>query len=76
MVSYSLRKGIEKFKERGVKSDLRKMKQLHDREFFYFIRIESISPEERKRVLESPIFLVEKKDGRIKARHYANGSPK
>ena len=34
----------------------------------------SLSPTERRKALESLIFLVEKKDGRIKARHCANGS--
>ena len=33
-----------------------------------------MSPTEKAKALESLIFLVEKKDGRIKARHCANGS--
>ena len=50
------------------------MKQLHDRECWSPIDVNSMSPTERKKALESLIFLVQKKDGRIKARHCANGS--
>jgi hypothetical protein len=53
---------------------LNEMQQLHDRKCFNPIKANSLSPSERKRVMESLIFLVEKKDGRIKARHCANGS--
>ena len=40
----------------------------------YKCQLYSVSASERKKALESLIFLVEKKDGRIKARHCANGS--
>ena len=33
-----------------------------------------LSPSERKKILESLIFLVEKRDGTVKARTCANGS--
>jgi len=74
LVTYSLKKGIEKFGEQGRASALKEMKQLHDRECFQPIRAETLNKEESKRALESLIFLVEKRDGTIKSRHCANGS--
>jgi hypothetical protein len=50
------------------------MRQLHDRRCFQPVHKNSLTAIERKRALESLIFLVEKKDGTIKARHCANGS--
>ena len=50
------------------------MKQLHDRICFRPINTNSLTPEERKRALESLLFLVEKKSGEVKARTVANGS--
>ena len=50
------------------------MKQLHDRNCFELVNITTLSPTEKKRALESLIFLTEKQDGTIKARHCANGS--
>ena len=50
------------------------MKQLHDRSCWKPIRLEDLTPSERRKALESLIFLVEKKDGRLKSRHCANGS--
>ena len=74
VVTYSLNKGIKKFKERGYDSAKSEMKQLHDRECWSPIKISSMTPSEKKKALESLIFLVEKKSGKIKARHCANGS--
>ena len=51
------------------------MKQLHDRECFEPTSHKSLTQIEKDRVLQSLIFLVEKKeDKRIKARTCANGS--
>ena len=50
------------------------MQQLVDRECFYPIRKSSLNETERKRALESLIFLTEKRDGSVKTRHCANGS--
>ena len=50
------------------------MNQLHERNCFEPVDVKSLSDEERKRALESLIFLTEKRDGRIKARACANGS--
>ena len=45
-----------------------------DRTCFVPIKKNELSDLERNRALESLIFLSEKKDGTIKARHCANGS--
>jgi hypothetical protein len=75
VVTYSLNKGMKQFGEAGICSVLKEMKQLHERKCFTPLKIKSLTPTERKRALESLIFLTEKKDGTIKARHCANGSP-
>jgi hypothetical protein len=74
VVTYSLKKGIQKWGERGRQSALKEMKQLHDRECFEPIHKHQLSQSERHRALESLLFLVEKRDGTIKSRHCANGS--
>jgi len=46
---------------------LKEMQQLHDRGFFQLIQEESLNAKEKKRALESLIFLTESHDGAIKA---------
>ena len=72
--TYNLRKGIQKFGERGRKAAHKEMKQLHDRVCFRPINPGTMTETERKRALESLIFLTEKKTGEVKARTVANGS--
>lgn len=72
--TYSLNKGLKKFGEKGKKAAFNEMKQLHDCMVFKPICVEDMTPLECKRGVESLIFLVEKRDGRIKARTCANGS--
>ena len=72
--TFSLNKGIKEFGDRGHQAAFEEMKQLHDRVVFLPIKIEDLTPIERRRAMESLIFLTEKKDGRIKARTCANGS--
>jgi hypothetical protein len=75
MVTYSLKKGIKEFGDQGRSSVLNEMRQLHQRECFKPINIDTLTPVEKQRALESLIFLTQKKDGTIKARHCANGNP-
>ena len=72
--TYSLKKGLKKFKERGHQAAVGEMKQLHDRVCFRPINPNTMTTTERKKAMESLIFLTEKRDGRIKARTCANGS--
>jgi hypothetical protein len=50
------------------------MKQLYNQVVFKPIAIKELSMLEKRRAMESLIFLTEKKDGRIKARTCTNGS--
>ena len=72
--TYSLAKGIKQFGERGRAAAHKEMKQLHDREVFAPIHVHELTAQERKRAMESLIFLVQKQDDSIKARTCANGS--
>jgi hypothetical protein len=74
LVTYSLRKGIERFGEKGTNAIQTEMQQMMDRKCFVPIRKSDLNETERKRALESLIFITEKKSGTIKARHCANGS--
>ena len=74
VTTYSLQKAIKKFGQEGKSAALKEMKQMHDRKCFKPIRKEDLNSMEKKRALESLIFITEKRDGTIKARHCANGS--
>ena len=72
--TYTLKGGLKKFGDKAYKATLGEMKQLHDRICFEPIDPKNLSPSERKRAMESLIFLTQKRDGQIKARTCANGS--
>jgi hypothetical protein len=74
LTTYSVKKGLQQFGERGKQAMLKEMKQLHDLRCFQPVHRNTLNTTERKRALESLIFLVGKKDGTVKARHCANGS--
>ena len=73
LATYSLKKGLAKFKERGEESATKEMKQLHDRGCWEPIHFHELSMAEKKKAMEPLIFLVEK-PGKVKPRHCANGS--
>ena len=75
LVTYSLQRGIKMCGNKGREVALSKMKPLHDRDCFKPINVKDVSKSENCKAIESLLFLVEKKDGRIKARHCANGKP-
>jgi Reverse transcriptase (RNA-dependent DNA polymerase) len=72
--TYSLMKGMKHFGNKGKEAAMNEMKQLHERNVFEPVRIEDLNNNERKRAMESLIFLVEKRDGTVKGRACANGS--
>jgi hypothetical protein len=72
--TYSLTKGLKKFGNAGHNAAFNEIKQLHDRIVFEPIHLSDLTDQERKRAMESLIFLVEKRDGRVKGRACANGS--
>ena len=58
--TYTLNKGIKKFGKKGYEAAFKEVEQLHKRMVFEPIDVNSLTPKERKRALESLIFLVEK----------------
>ena len=72
--TYSLKQGERKFGDRAKHAAYEEMDQLDKRTVFDPIKVEDLTPEEKKRAMESLIFLAEKRDGRLKARSCANGS--
>ena len=58
--TYTLNKGIKKYGMKGKQAAYKEMQQLHKRTIFKPIRIEDLTYLERKRAMESLIFLVEK----------------
>jgi hypothetical protein len=72
--TYSLKRGLKKFGKQGYDAAYNEMKQLHDRAVFVPRRVSELTQQEKRRAMESLIFLTEKRDGRIKGRTCANGS--
>ena len=72
--SYSLSKGLKKFGQKGRDVVYKEMKQLNEIFAFEPIRVEDLTELERRRAMESLIFLVETRDKSIKGRACANGS--
>ena len=69
-----LNKAIKKFGVWASDAALNEMKQLLDCKCFVPIHADTLTPGERKQIMESLLFLMQKHDGTIKARHCANGS--
>ena len=57
---YLLKKGLEKFGERGTKANEKELRQLHDRTCFRPISIADMTPEEKMKAMEALMFLTEK----------------
>ena len=73
VTTYSLVKGIKKFRHRGKQAAQKEIGQLHQRKCWKLINKDKLTQEEKK-ALESLIFLVEKRDGTVKAKNCANRS--
>jgi hypothetical protein len=72
--TFSLKKGSKQFGEKGYNAAFDEICQLHEQAVFKPINVKDLPQLERKRAMESLNFLVEKRDGRIKARDCSNGS--
>ena len=70
----TLKQGIKKFGDRGTEAALKEIGQLHERNCFEPVQANESTFEQRKKVLESLMFLTEKRDGTVKARQCADGS--
>ena len=65
---------MKKFGQKGYNAAHEEMDQLHKQNCFTPILIATMTASEKKKAMNSLIFLVEKRDRRIKARTCANGS--
>ena len=78
--TYNVPQAIKKFGEPAKSAAKKEIKQLHDRHCFDPIDPKDLSNSERKKAMESLIFITEKrnvddeKNRDLKARHCANGS--
>eukprot|EP00957_Ditylum_brightwellii_P193756 14754801-Ditylum_brightwellii.AAC.1 len=72
--TYSLKKGLKHFRDKGRKAVGKEILQLHNRKVFQPIHVKDLTPLERKQAVESLIFLVEKCNGTMKVRACANRS--
>ena len=73
LTQVSLKQGLFLFKDAGMKAVCDEMQQLHHRGTFTPIRHTSLSPIQMRQVLETHLFLQDKRDGRIKGRMVAGG---
>ena len=73
--TFSLSKGYKVLGDSGRKAAFNEVDQLHKRGVFEPINPSKLSKAERAKVLESLIFLTQKRDGSSKARTCVNGSP-
>jgi hypothetical protein len=69
-----LKKAIHNYRKKGYDAALQEMRQSKERRCFIPILQDELKATEKKRAMDLLIFLTEKKDGSIKARHCANGS--
>ena len=58
--TYSLRKALKKFGQRAYESAGSEMGQLYNRRCFHPINIKALNAKEKKRAMDSLVFLVEK----------------
>jgi hypothetical protein len=65
---------MKQFGKSGWDIAYEEMKQLNDRQIFAPVNASKLSIQEKRKALESFIFLAEKKDDQIKGRICANGS--
>jgi len=72
---YILKKGLEKFKEQGQQACSEELNQLHRRNCFTAVQIAELTQQEREKAMEALMFLMEKRDGRIKGHMVYNGKP-
>ena len=69
-----LNKGLNKFGKKSRNTAHKELHQIHNRIVSKPIDINSLTTEERKKAMESAMFLTEKMDRHVKGRTCANGS--
>ena len=71
---YNLKQGLELFGDKAELATVKELKQIHDMGTYVPKLASELSAEEKKKALSSLMFIVDKRDGRIKARKCAVGS--
>lgn len=74
MQQLSLKAGMNQWGDRAKKAVHLEMKQLHFKETFKPVHKDDLTKDELKCILESHLFLKEKRDGKIKGRMVAGGN--
>jgi hypothetical protein len=74
MLQLSMKAGITKWGEKANEAIQAEMYQLHMRDTFEPLRWEELNTDEKRKILESHLFLQGKRDGRIKERTVAGGN--
>jgi Reverse transcriptase (RNA-dependent DNA polymerase) len=74
MTQLSLKVGLKRWGEKAKEAAYSEMKQLHFRDTFTPLRWKDLTESQRKTVLESHMFLKEKRDGKIKGQTVAGGN--
>jgi hypothetical protein len=74
MTQLSLKSGLREWGDKAYTAVESEMKQLHFRNTFTPLHWKQLSETQRKTVLESHMFLKEKRDGKIKGRTVAGGN--
>ena len=70
--TYTLNRGIKVFGRKGYEAAYNEVNQLHKRKCFSPIDVKTLKGEERKKALESLIFLTAKRDSQVKGHACAN----
>jgi hypothetical protein len=74
MVQLSMKAGIKKWGEVAEQAITVEMKQLHWRNFYKPTHWHELTSAQKERILESHIFVEEKRDGKIRARKVVSGN--
>jgi hypothetical protein len=74
MLQLSMKAGLKQFGKHGEDGVSKELNQLHLRDTFEPIDPKKLTADERKNVMESHLFLKEKRDGTIKGRMVAGGN--
>ncbi len=74
MTQLSLKAGLKRWGRKAEEAVHSEMKQLHFRDTFKPLHYHELTDAQKKTVLESHLFLKEKRDGKIKGRKVAGGN--
>ena len=72
--TFSIKKGLQVFGEKGKEAVRSELQQMQDMAVYTPMDASKLTPKQRRNALASLLFLVEKRDGKIKARNVADGS--